>query len=140
MCAFLARPSHQRYVLIEIVITALIVEVGLRVCRFHWLLRFLEAGVFGSNAQTPRVDDHHIREVCRLAEAFFRCYPFRLSCLKKALILHAMVSRRGHQTVIKIGVKREGAALQAHAWLELDGTPVAESPGVPETYQAVLSL
>ena len=50
------------------------------------------------------------------------------TCLTEALAADVMLCRRGHQSLLRIGVKKRngGAApLEAHAWVESDGLIVA---------------
>src|SRR6266540_2459767 len=44
------------------------------------------------------------------------------TCLTQALVAHVMLSRRGHPSNLRIGVKRDvHGTFTAHAWLERDG-------------------
>jgi hypothetical protein len=43
-------------------------------------------------------------------------------CLTKALVAQMLLSRRGYQTILRIGVAHSSdRSLQAHAWLERNG-------------------
>ena len=46
-------------------------------------------------------------------------------CLQRSLVLRTMLARRGHDARVRIGVRRAGAELEAHAWVECDGQPLA---------------
>lgn len=47
------------------------------------------------------------------------------TCLPRALAAQSLLSRRGVQSELRIGVaRRPGAALEAHAWIEREGTIV----------------
>lgn len=49
------------------------------------------------------------------------------SCLRQALVVEQWLRRRGLPAQLKIGVRKvEGAALDAHAWVELDGVALAQ--------------
>ncbi len=48
-------------------------------------------------------------------------------CLERSLVLRAMLSRRGHDAELCIGARRLGGELEAHAWVECDGEPIAEN-------------
>ena len=52
------------------------------------------------------------------------------TCLCRALALQHLLSRYGHDSELRIGVKQSGDALVAHAWLVHDGHVLA---GGPET-------
>ncbi len=43
------------------------------------------------------------------------------SCLTEALTTQIMLGRRGLRSTLRIGVRRDGEALEAHAWLERGG-------------------
>jgi Transglutaminase-like superfamily len=46
------------------------------------------------------------------------CMP---SCLRRSLVLTALLRQRGHPAVLCVGVRREGAHIRAHAWVECGG-------------------
>jgi hypothetical protein len=60
-----------------------------------------------------------------LAQIAGRRGPVRATCLRQALVLHGWLRRRGLNPEIVIGVRRDGvAALDAHAWVELEGESI----------------
>lgn len=59
---------------------------------------------------------------------------FRPTCLVRALALEALLSARGVTgSVVRVGVRRAPAGLEAHAWLELAGRPIGERDEVVRT-------
>ena len=56
-----------------------------------------------------------------------RAQPFEALCLAQSVTLHAWLRGQGIPSHLKIGVVKAGAQLAAHAWVELDGTPVNDS-------------
>jgi hypothetical protein len=54
-------------------------------------------------------------------ETAARAVP-RATCLSQALAADAMLRRAGRTPTLRIGVAKEGGSLEAHAWLELDGS------------------
>jgi hypothetical protein len=47
------------------------------------------------------------------------------TCLGRALVVHTMLRRHGHAAILRIGVRRDGAAsFEAHAWVECNGVVV----------------
>ncbi len=75
----------------------------------------------------PTVDDPALAEwVDRVLNRL--PWPWRRTCLKRAIVLHYLVHRAGRAAELRIGVRRdEHAALLAHAWLVRDGVPYLES-------------
>jgi hypothetical protein len=53
---------------------------------------------------------------------------YRATCLRQSLALWWLLKRRGINTQLRIGVRKEGGALQAHAWVEHAGAPLGQGP------------
>ncbi|MDZ4673091.1 MAG: lasso peptide biosynthesis B2 protein [Gemmatimonadota bacterium] len=54
-------------------------------------------------------------------------WPWRRTCLKRALTIFALLARSGDPAELRVGVRREGdGTLAAHAWLTRAGQPVLE--------------
>jgi Transglutaminase-like superfamily len=57
-----------------------------------------------------------------------RWLPGDAACLVRASALHELLVAHGSPAaVVRIGVRRDVKGFAAHAWVELDGTPIAES-------------
>lgn len=52
------------------------------------------------------------------------------TCLTRSLLLGWLLRRRGVQSQLRIGVRLTQGALDAHAWVECEGVPVNDRPGV----------
>lgn len=48
-------------------------------------------------------------------------------CLTRAAAAQLLLARSGQFVEFRIGVRKDGDALKAHAWLEHDGVPILES-------------
>lgn len=118
-----SRGLHPRS--LRVLALAGLVEVGLRTMQLPRL-----AGLLGvSLAGETNPGGGHDRAMsggrqCAVAlhsvDRVFRRWPFGDTCLRRALVLGAMLRRR--RPVLVIGVKRdETGATLAHAWLEIDG-------------------
>lgn len=64
-----------------------------------------------------------------IATAF---YPGRSKCLEQSVAGLVLLRRRGVPVEMRLGV--QPYPFSAHAWLELDGAPVTESPEVVANY------
>lgn len=98
---------------------ALRVEVGLRLHPLPRLLAQLGPPRPALPAAVPDVDE--CRRLSRFAAMPYRYLPIPASCLRESLVLYAMLRRRGAEADLRIGVRREGTALEAHAWVEHPG-------------------
>jgi hypothetical protein len=63
-----------------------------------------------------------------------RYCPGGASCLVRSLALLRLLRRRGIGAELRVGVGRTAPALEAHAWVELDGVPVNDAPDVAARY------
>lgn len=56
-------------------------------------------------------------------------------CLAQSLALHHWLRAEGVPSVLRIGVRKDGARLAAHAWVELGGVVVNDSPVAVAAFQ-----
>ena len=50
----------------------------------------------------------------------------RPSCLEESLVLWWLLGRRGIASQLRIGIRKEDAKFEAHAWVELEGAALNE--------------
>ena len=105
-------------ILTEAIVCAIPVELGLRWSGFDTLVKRLGRTRRSRGRQEAVVDGER---AARLVEAVSRCYPFNPTCLKKSLVLLWILRKRGLPAELRIGVRKVGGALQAHAWIECGG-------------------
>ena len=74
---------------------------------------------------------------CVRAAAGTHLMPMR--CLERSLTLQRILRRRGVAADFRIGVEKQGESIGAHAWLEVDGKPIAEPETVSERFLPILS-
>lgn len=55
-------------------------------------------------------------------------------CLQRSLALCFLLERRGVQAQLKIGVRKNGSALEAHAWVEYCGKVLNDSQEVSQRF------
>jgi hypothetical protein len=72
-------------------------------------------------------------------ELVSRLHPLHATCLKKALVLYALLVRRGFEVQLLIGAARDGSRLDAHAWLEHQGRIILGAP-TPGRYSTLCAL
>lgn len=104
-------------------------DVGLRAISFQQVDRRL----------APRVpvtapDEAAVGRIVWATEAAARHHLYPMRCLPKALCLRWLLGRHGIAAELRIGVARQGGELSAHAWVERNGRPVGEAPGVGDRF------
>lgn len=65
----------------------------------------------------------HLAHLARLAA---RWTPANTSCLRQALLVHALLRRQGLQPEIQFGVDGSHGTMDMHAWVELEGHPLGQ--------------
>jgi hypothetical protein len=106
---------------------------GLRIWGFARLQARLESRC--SHTSHP-VAEYEVRALARLIATAARHAPFPTTCLTRSMLLRWMLQRRGLSTDLRIGVRMEEASLRAHAWVELAGVPMNETPEVTRQFAA----
>jgi hypothetical protein len=104
-------------------------DVGLRVLPFQQVDRRLTPSVSGA-----ALDEAAVGRLVWATEAAARHHLYSMRCLPKALCLRWLLGRHGIAAELRIGVARRGGELSAHAWVERDGRPVGEAPGVGDCF------
>jgi hypothetical protein len=76
------------------------------------------------------------RRVARLVSIAANHGPYRATCLRRSLALWWLLRRRSVAAEVRIGVRKEGGELQAHAWVEHRGQALNDGQGVTAIYSA----
>jgi hypothetical protein len=108
-------PRCDRRLFLEAVRLAVCIEIELRMFPFTRVLARLNAEPVGrSNADSPI-------SAASVLQAIQRAYgvlPFESTCLRESLIFCRIFKRRGLPAELRIGVRKAGDHLDAHAWVE----------------------
>ena len=76
-----------------------------------------------------------VRQTTRMVEAAGRYGPYRAKCLPESLTLWWLLRRQGIESQIRFGARKDDRRLEAHAWVEFDGTPLNDSTDVRERFK-----
>lgn len=85
----------------------------------------------GNDPATPLDADtlHRARRIGALVRLAARHTPWRSECYPQALTARALLGLARVPHVVSFGVRRDGDALVAHAWVHVDGVPVTGLTG-----------
>jgi len=72
--------------------------------------------------------------IARWVDAAYRRSPFRPTCLTRSLVLYRLLRARGLPCELQIGVRKEDAQFEAHAWVECVGIAVNDSNDVHQRF------
>jgi len=74
------------------------------------------------------------RQLSVIVEVAAGYAPGPVTCLSRSLLLMGMLAREGIDAELRIGVRKAGDALAAHAWVEAAGVPVNDVRDVAAEY------
>ncbi|MBC7236965.1 MAG: lasso peptide biosynthesis B2 protein [Chloroflexi bacterium] len=110
--------------LIESTALLLAIRLGLWLLPFNVLRRLVRAA--HRTARGAAMDS--VKDIA-WAVSVARRYVPRATCLTQALAVEALLCRRGYIPSVRFGVrKKEGALIEAHAWVECAGQVVVGGP------------
>lgn len=96
------------------------------------LLRRTQLPALVSRLQRPprlRIERRRPRRLGAIVDRVLRLGPYRPRCLVLSLVLFRLLQRQGTPSELVIGLPREAASHEAHAWIEVDGEVVGPPPG-----------
>jgi len=105
---------------IEVMALALWVEAAISVVPFSRLLDRMKRASPGTADPLTVLEYSRLR---RFVAVVYEILPFPATCLRQSLVLYRLLARRGVLSRFCVGVKTDGRALSAHAWIECDGLP-----------------
>jgi hypothetical protein len=100
-------------------------DISLRVIGFARTMRI--ARFCGGNREAD-VADEVIRKTLKNIIIATALYPGRSKCLEQTVASFVLLRRRGARVQMRLGV--QPYPFFAHAWLEMNGYPLTESPEV----------
>jgi len=129
----------RRRMLVKTLLVLWGMRLGLWLIPFQTLRRLLTKMAQGVPKPRDESEDL-INHVSWAVRATSRFVP-RPTCLIKALATQFLLSRRGHEAHLQIGVaKTDEGRLEAHAWVESQGRIVAGDPVDPSHFASLSPL
>lgn len=115
----------------RLLLAALLIQppltLALRIGGFRRLYTFLKrTSPIPPSSSHPSIAE--LQDMARLVNAAANRGPIHSACLARSLTLWWLLRRRGVASDLRIGVSKEGGEFAAHAWVEVDGTVINDSP------------
>lgn len=134
---FRNRPAEDRGLILRAAAILPLTEIGLRVFGFQRWKELIEK--FSPTEQRiPSLPADIQREKAIRFERAVRSAQLhgltRPNCLERSMALWWMLRRQGLGGELHIGARKEGGRFEAHAWVELDGEILNDSPEVHHHY------
>jgi hypothetical protein len=128
---FRALPAGHKVVLLKAIVCMPVFAFGLQV----FGLARMQAAVKLPRHHTPQtINRDDILAWGELVNIAAKRGPVKATCLTRSLVLAWLLTGRGVQAAIRIGVRFNGGALDAHAWVECDGVPVNDKADVADQF------
>ena len=122
-----ALPARERRMLLMLALLQPLISLALHLRGYRRTQDWLERH---SRHPGPRVATTQeladAQRTAELAAIAGRRGPVATTCLRQALAVYWVLRRRGLQPQVRFGVDRIGATADMHAWVELDGVPLAQ--------------
>jgi len=88
----------------------------------------------GRRATTPADSRLISRQVVHAVDRAARALPGSPNCLVRSLTVWTMLAARGVASDLRFGARRQAGQTEAHAWVEVDGRVINDSPDVGERF------
>ena len=79
-------------------------------------------------------DGRHASQMASVVDGVMRRAPLPINCLDRSLLLLLTLRRAGLAGELRIGVRRTGSRLEAHAWIEHGSRVLNDSAEVQSIY------
>ena len=122
---FWTLPVQDRRFFAEAAVLLFICTILIKFVQFKHVHRFLGRH-WGSNSVADPSDKPKARLIRSSVLRAARVLPLKTLCLSRSMATFMMLRRRGIPAVLVAGVKLEGSALVAHAWVQVSGEPINE--------------
>ena len=124
---FNALPRPAKGLFLRAVMLLPLLSISLRVRGFGATRRFLEKFITpAKNGPPTGAVESHAALTSRMVLAAARNSPIPSTCLERSLSLWWLLARQGIAAQLRIGVRKDGKELRAHAWVERDGVAIGE--------------
>lgn len=117
--------AAERSLLSRAVLLVTVVSLCLWVFPFRTLYRRWSS-VLPRLARPGRQGGPSPERIVWLVAVASRCVP-GTHCLARAVTAQLLLARGGHLAELRIGVRKQGNDLEAHAWLDYHGNPLREN-------------
>jgi len=134
---FFALSVGERRTLLHALVAIPSVAVAMKVWGLDRVQWFLERRAERARRRHPaEVADmvQQARAAAGLVEAAGRGGVWRPDCLERSVVLSYLLQRKGIDTEMRFGCRREEGNLSFHAWLERDGRVINDSDDVADLY------
>lgn len=133
---FFARSWPDRFLLVRAFVLVCAVRMGLWVLPYRTVHRLADCPVTPRD-MTPEEELRSLRRIVGAVEAMSRRLLGTKPCLTQALAAQRILRQEGIDSMMRIGVAKDGRELLAHAWLERGDRVLIGGVASPLRYTAM---
>jgi len=131
---------YERGCVLQLMLLQPMISLALRLRGYRRTLAWLERHSGKPNPHSATVEElAAAQRTAELAAIAGRRGPVATTCLRQSLAVHWLLRRRGLAPQMRFGVGKQGASPDMHAWVELDGVPLAQPQLRHAPFQAATS-
>lgn len=126
--AYFGRSNEERWTFFVSLVLLPALALALNRAGMRRTRAFLEARTETAVPASTEEAHERARRIARMVNAAARYSPYKANCLKRSLALWWLLRRRGIDSDVRIGVRKIEGSFQAHAWVEMGGVVVNDTP------------
>lgn len=128
---------RDRWILAQALVLLPLTAAALRALSFARLQSLLSSTLPSPlDATSSASSPDRIRATTRLVRIAAHHGLLRVTCLPHSIVLWWLLRRQRANAVLRLGVRKTGGELEAHAWVEHDGVALNDHTDVHERYAA----
>ena len=130
---------HERWFLVKISLALPCIWLAVRILSFDRL-----AGILGKTRRSvgrkagpgDETEEALIERIVSAVSRAARFSPFRPQCFERSLMIWWLLRREGVSCDVRLGVRRAGGNVEAHAWVERDGASITGGSQTGDAYRS----
>ena len=135
MRSFSLLDNSRKNLIVEAMVITFFVRLGFPLIGVGRTQALLRRWAVARSDNRPPDATSVIRELRAAQRTVKRHCGVRGTCLVTSMSLWAMLLRRNIKTELRVGMRKRDGKIEGHAWLELAGIPINETPEVCGAYE-----
>ena len=134
---FVHLTRQEKKLLLQALLLLPLVHALLALSGYRRLVRFIQEKISVRPSKEPLTQDEKIQRASATAliVSIAAAYGlYRASCLRRSLVLLILLRRQGISAQLCFGARRNTQALEAHAWVEVDGVVVNDRLDISQQF------
>ncbi len=129
---FRSLTSFEKKIFVQSILLLPALRIGLQFISYRRLIAFLQRT---SNKGKPTGDEQRVTsDIEHMVRLAARYRMTGATCLTRSMTLWWLLRRQGVEGEIQFGVRRDGAEILAHAWIEIEGEVINDRPDIRQVF------